>query len=223
MKVKKIKAFSLVELIIVSSILIIVSSSGVLYFSDFIDDLTFKKTINSINDNFETLDNKINKKEIFDYEIYLSWWTDYYSSSENIFDLNTFIEFNELNNWIWKFSFNWATSWTGNIKLYKDYKFIKNDIINYDWSFTWNLDNINKYKITWSFSWNTLNTINFNYFDNKKFIKLIKIMSGSVNLDSIIIKNILWKKKFWDNDLNEKIILVFENEVWRIENLEIKK
>jgi prepilin-type N-terminal cleavage/methylation domain-containing protein len=72
MKEEKIKAFSLIELIVVISILIIVSTSGVFYFTTFIDDLSFKKTINDVKNNFETLENKINKKEIFDYEINLS-------------------------------------------------------------------------------------------------------------------------------------------------------
>jgi len=49
MHLKKIKnkkyAFSLVELIVVSSILIIISSSGMIYFTDFIDDLAFNKMI----------------------------------------------------------------------------------------------------------------------------------------------------------------------------------
>jgi prepilin-type N-terminal cleavage/methylation domain-containing protein len=46
---KKIKnkknAFSLIELIVVTSILIIIASSGTVYFTGFVDDLAFNKMI----------------------------------------------------------------------------------------------------------------------------------------------------------------------------------
>lgn len=224
MKAWKIKAFSLIELIIVISILIIVSTSWIFYFTDFIDDLKFKKSLGIINDNFEILNNKINKKEIFDYEINLSKWEIYYKSSENVFDLDVYIDINNINNEIAEISFSGASSWTWIIKYYEDYKFKKAKEVTYNWIFTWNIINPSVYKITWSFSWNILNTVNFNYFDKKKLIKLIKIDTNiSLDLSSIKIKNILWKKQFWNDDLNEKVILTFEDINWKTETLEIKK
>jgi prepilin-type N-terminal cleavage/methylation domain-containing protein len=223
---KKIKkAFSLIELIIVSSILVIVSSSGVIYFTDFIDNLALKKTISIIWNNFETLDKKIDRKEIFDYELYLSGWTNYYTSSENIFDSDVSIEISSLNldNWIWEIKFNRASSWTGVIKYYKGYKFKKLEQLNYNWSFTGNFLDPFSYKIEWSFSWKTVNSINFNYFDDKKLIRLVKIDTNKDNnIDSIVIKNILWKKTFWNDNVN-KITLTFENNLWKVKTLELNR
>lgn len=227
MHLKKIKnkkyAFSLVELIVVSSILIIISSSGMIYFTDFIDDLAFNKMIIKVWDNFKDLDKKIDRKEIFDYELYLSGWINYYISSENIFDLKTSIKFNNLNSWIWYLSFSWSNSWTGVIKYYSNYKFKKEEIINWTWTFTWSFDNPTNYKIEWSFSWETLNTMYFNYFEKNKYIKLLSIHDGSNYLNSIVIKNILWKKTFWNNNSLDKITLTFEDNLWKTKTLEIKK
>ena len=227
MHLKKIKnkkyAFSLVELIVVSSILIIISSSGMIYFTDFIDDLAFNKMIIKVWDDFKDLDKKIDRKEIFDYELYLSGWINYYISSENIFDLKTSIKFNNLNSWIWYLSFSWSNSWTGVIKYYSNYKFKKEEIINWTWTFTWSFDNPTNYKIEWSFSWEILNTMYFNYFEKNKYIKLLSIHDGSNYLNSIVIKNILWKKTFWNNNSLDKITLTFEDNLWKTKTLEIKK
>ena len=221
---KKRKAFSLIELIIVSSILIIVSTSGVFYFTDFIEELSFKKTINSINDNLETLDNKISKKEIFDYEIEFSKWKLYYEFSENIFDLNIHIDISNTTTETIEISFSWATSGSWIIKYYEDYKFKKAKELMHNWTLTGNIVNPSIYKIIWSFSGNILNTINFQYFDNKKLIKLVRIdTNNNSDLNSIKISNILWKKDFWDNPTNNKAVLYFEDNNWKIETLEIKK
>lgn len=223
MKTSKIKAFSLIELIVVSSILIIVSTSWVFYFVSFIDNLTFKETLSDVKNNFETLNNKISKKEIFDYEMNFSKSNLYYSSSENIVDLDTYIKIDSITDWVITTSFSGATSGTWTIKLYENGKYKKTETIEHDWTFTWSIINTSKYKITWSFSWNILNTINFNYFDSKKLIQLVEIQENSTEVNETKIKNILWKKEFWDDSSVEKIILTFEDNNWRVEILEIKK
>jgi len=224
MKNKKIKAFSMVEVIVVISILIIISSSWIIYFTWFIDDLSFKKTISDIKEKIDSLDNKINKKEIFDYEISFKKWDIYYVSNENLFDLDVHIEIKELINNEIQVWFSWSTSWTWIIKYYENYKFKKSKLINYNWTLTWNFENPSSYKITGSFSWITLNDINFNYFDEKKFIKLVRIDTNTnTDLPTISLKNIIWKKSFWGNEINNEINLTFENNDWKTEVLQIIK
>ena len=214
----------MVEVIVVISILIIISSSWIIYFTWFIDDLSFKKTISDIKEKIDSLDNKINKKEIFDYEISFKKWDIYYVSNENLFDLDVHIEIKELINNEIQVWFSWSTSWTWIIKYYENYKFKKSKLINYNWTLTWNFENPSSYKITGSFSWITLNDINFNYFDEKKFIKLVRIDTNTnTDLPTISLKNIIWKKSFWGNEINNEINLTFENNDWKTEILQIIK
>ncbi len=218
------KAFSIAELIIVSSILILTSLSGVFYFNSYIEELSFKKSINKIKTKFNSLDNKINKKEIFDYEIVFKKNEPYYISWENIFNLETKIKIKEIKNDEISLKFDSTKNWIWKIRLYENDKLKQTKIISQTWIFTWSLKQNNSYKIKSSFSWETLNSINLDYFGDKKPIKLIKIETKTdKDLEKIKAINILWKKEFWENKLNDKLTLTFENESWVTQKLEIKK
>jgi len=222
---KKIKWFTLIELIVVISIIAVISSSWIVYFTDFSDDLKIKNSVSEIKSGIESLDNKIKNREIFDYELTFSWWGLYYFYSENIFNLSTLLKLNrlDLNSWIWEISFSWASSWTWIIRHYAEQKFKKEQELNFIWIFTWSFLEYQNYKINWSFSGETLNNININYFDKERFVKLLEIHSWSTTIPSIKITNILWKKIFWNDENINKITLTFENIDWKREDLEIIK
>jgi len=93
---QKIEAFSLIELIIVISIIAIISSSGMIYFNNFTDKLKINHTLSEIKSDLDSLDNKISNREIFDYELYFEKNKLYYLNSENIFDLDVSLKFNNL-------------------------------------------------------------------------------------------------------------------------------
>lgn len=219
------KAFSLIELIVVISIIAIISSSGMFYYNNFVEKLKISNSVSEIKSDLDSLDNKISKREIFDYELYFEKDKPYYLNFENVFDLDVSLQFNslDLNSWIWVISFSWANSWTWSIKYYENYKFKKQEEIDYNWTFTWSFLEYQNYKILWSFSGQILNNINLNYFDRNKFIRLVNINNWTSDLNSVKIKNILWKKVFWNNESINKIILTFEDNIWRRENLEIIK
>ena len=220
------KAFSLIELIVVISIMATISISWFAYFLKFNDDLKFNSSISNIKKELGYLDNKVLQKEIFDYELFFIKDKKYYYWYENIFDLNKsiFLDSFDEGTWIWVFAFSWANSGTWVIRSYKDIKFQKEEIVSYNWSFNWDFEDYSNYRVTWSISWEILNSVYLNYLDDSDLIKLVWIDTDlSSNLNSIKITNVLWKKTFWDNDSINKIILTFENIDWKLQNLEILK
>jgi prepilin-type N-terminal cleavage/methylation domain-containing protein len=69
MKKSFLKAFTLVELIIVISIITITTTSTVFYFLDFVKNQEVKQRTQLISNNLDQLDKDIEKYKIFDYEI----------------------------------------------------------------------------------------------------------------------------------------------------------
>ena len=234
------KWFSLIELIIVISIMAIISVWGLSYFTGFIDDLKISNAVYEIKGDLDSLDNKVNKKEIFDYELYFSGSSLYYYSYENIFDLDYKLNIGDVDliTWSWVVEINWAVSGTGIIRSYWDYKFIKQEEVILPNNFTWKFGEYKNYTIKWNFSGQILNNIVINYFsdsnldlEKQDYIRLIWINAEQDkswdSYDKIVVKNILWKKIFYNNLWAEidkdKIYLFFENNIWKIESLEISK
>ncbi len=234
------KAFSLVELLVVITIIAIISASWLMYFTDFANNLKIRNAIYEIKGDLEGLDNKINNKKLFDYEIYFEINSLYYYDYKNNFDLNYRQKLVSLdsNTWIWNIKIDWASSWTWRIKYYRDYKFKKEEEISYNWTFSWNFKKYKNNLIEWYFLWEKLNSIDINYFsinnidlETQDYIVLVWINTkqdkSGASYNKIIIKNILWKKEFYDNSLNEiateKIYLFFENNIWKVESLKISK
>ncbi len=219
--------FSLIELIIVISIIAIISVFWMSSFSNKIDSLKFKNILWEISGDLKDLDNKINSKQIFDYEVILEKNQKYYLFNENIFDLDISLKLDSLdeNSWIWNISFSWVNSWSWLIKYYSDsYKFQKQEILDYNKIFTWSFNSSQNYKIIWIYSWSILNNLYINYFDKDKYLQLVNINTNiSTDLNKINIKNILWKKEFWNNSSINKIVLTFEDDLGKSEVLEIKK
>jgi len=69
MKKSIVKAFTLVELIIVIAIITLISSSSVFYFLDFVKNQEINQRVQLIEDNLKKLDKDIKKYNIFDYEL----------------------------------------------------------------------------------------------------------------------------------------------------------
>ncbi len=217
-------AFSFVELIIVISILSIITIFWVSSFSSQIDSLKFKSTLSKISGDIKDLDNKVNTKQIFDYEIKFIKWKKYFLISENIFDLNNKLILSNYDEDTWIIELEiqyWDSTNSGTIIIFSWYKFVKVETKNWNDTFTWAiLKNIDA-KFTWEYSWSILNNLYLQYFWNE--LKLIKIDANTSDLYWIKIKNVLWRKQFWDDDTINKIVLTFEDSLWRVETLELIK
>ena len=234
------KAFTFIELIIVISIMILITTSSVFYFLDFVKNKEVGQKIQILEDNLTKLDKDVSNYKIFDYEVIFdinthSWW---YISYINNFDINNsqYIDsFNSLT-WSWVIKFLW--SWTGSIKIYKKDKFIyktwitSSDTINYDFN-----QEIS-YKIKSTLTWETLNDIWINYYseDNLKpeknnLLNLTDINTKKdkswTNITKLIITNIWWKKVFYSWSLSNKItddnIFLFFESNWVEKFIKITK
>jgi hypothetical protein len=187
--------------------------------------LKFKNILWEISGDLKDLDNKINSREIFDYEVIFEKDKNFYLINENIVDLENKLELDSITAWIWNLKISsWSNSVLASVKSYSWYKFIKEDQKNWNETFTWTILKNQNYKFEATYSWSVLNNLYITPFDKQGYIKLIKIDSNIWSyLNEIKVTNILWKKKFWDNDSINKIVLTFEDDLGKSEILEIKK
>jgi len=227
--------FTLIELIVVISIITVLTSSGVLSFFGFLESQKITINIDSISEEISLLDKKINNHDIYDYELFFSSWSLWYYYYVNKFDIpyGHTIEM-DFNSWTWVIKTNAISSWWIRIlKIYKKHKLFIDRITDWMDVFTWSLNETKNYKIIWTLSWELLNEIYVNYYienniikENEDFLELIKIDSDSiwtVCTEIVKIENIWWNKKiFCWNSIVNKIFLHFEQN-WIEKYIEINK
>jgi len=222
------KAFTLIELIIVISIIILLSWSWVFYFTNYIDQVKIDSNISMIREEFNSFDEQINDRSIYYYELNLkkdSYVYIFYKNSSN-----TWLNLRFDNNFDYKFA-SWtlrliptiAISYNWSLSLYSDNKYQYNKFLSWsdsvDFSFnnTYMSNNIVSY-----LSWNKMNDVYVNYFikprslDNSQdFIYLTSINQKQdktwKSYDNLIIKNILWQKILSSSgDILDEVFLFFE-------------
>ncbi len=226
-------AFTLIELIVVISIITLISSTWIFYFLDFVQEQEINGKLYIVEDEIKQLDKKIKNYEILDYELVFnttSTWSKSYITYINNFDS----ENQELiiTNTTWSWIIKAINSWSWVIQIYKKNKLYVKKMIDRSIDYNYDFDDSQNYKITWTFSWKTINNIIFNYFtednlypEKNNLLELIKISnteSGS-DLWNITITNIWWNKTItdWSNKYNE-IYLLFENN-WKEKFIKIGK
>jgi len=232
---KKIKAFTFIELLVVSAILVLIAGSSVFYFFRFLDSSRLNNWVNDFKDYLESLDKKVRDKDILDYKLFLkknSLYSYAYFNTLNLDNLLIFTWAINYETWSWKLELypNWTSTWAFKIEVYANNKFLKDYFISWDSSFDYSFSKFKNYKVSWTYSWQILNFVNIRYFsklnlDHKKqnYLRLIKIDTDkSSDLDQIFIQNILWRKKFSDNNNSNILKLTFDFN-WKQKILEIKK
>jgi len=230
------KAFTFIELLVVSAILILISTSSVFYFFWFLDQSKLNIWINNIQDQLEELDNNVKNKDILDYEIFLKKDSLFLIEKENTLNLNNILIFSWSNldfytgSWELLLDPSWVEEQALKIDIYANNKFLENFVISWNSHIFYWFSKFQNYKILWTYSWQILNNLNIKYFsesnlDHKKqdYLKLIRIDTDKTNdLDSIYIKNILWRKSFSDNSNSTKLYLTFDVN-WKEKTLIINK
>jgi len=225
MKKTLLKAFTLIELIVVISIITITSTSWVFYFLDYVKNQEISQKINIIKNNINKIDTEVKKYEIFDYEMFFntSNLTLWYITYLNNFDIpyNQTLTLNTIT-WSWNISIQWEASLTWTLKLYKKQKLFLDKEITYNESMDFDFNTDQYYKIKSTLSWEILNEININYFwedninaekNNNIYLTKIEREDSSI-INELTIKNVWWTKTFfsWALELNDnKIYLYFEN------------
>ena len=226
------KAFTLIELLIVITIITILTASGVIYFFRQVSSMKLSSEIEKVVDIIDNFDSKINDKKILDYNFYFKKNSFWFTWSINNLWLDNFQVLN----------MNFET-WTGIInsnsgtvlKIYSWIKFQWDKVINSSWKYSYNfLKNLHS-KIVATLSWTNLNDLLIDYYspynliqDNENKLELININSKSdktwISYNFVEIKNLNWKKYIipdWGSDI-WKIYLFFEKE-WVEKFIEIKK
>lgn len=226
------KAFTFIELLVVITIIVLISSTGVIYFFKQVSSLNVSSEIDKVIDIVDNLDSEIENKKILDYNIYIKNNDFWLTWSINNLWINNSQNLNmNFDTWTWIITSN---SWTY-LKIYwwiKLYKTVQVDSSNnYSYNFWNNVDS----KIESSYSWSILNEVFINYYspdnikkNNEDRLELTNINTKSdkswTSYNSLEIKNINWKKIIipnWWSDIN-KIYLFFER--WWVEKfIEIKK
>ncbi len=215
-------AFTLIELIVVITIIVVITTSWVFYFLDFVKTQGIKQKLIIIEDNIKKLDKKVKNYEIFDYNLKFntsSTWSKLYITSINSFD--TISQTLEIINssWSWEIKVISAT-WTWTIKIYKNNKMFLYEEKDWLSDTYFNFNSSKNYKIESIHSWEILNEISLDYFseeniypDNNNFLELVEINTKKDkswnNYSSITITNIWWNKNIWNNE--NEIFLFFEN------------
>ena len=224
---KKYYAFTLIELLIVISIMIITSISCVFYFSDFVENQGLKQRLFIISDDLNSLDEEIFYYNIYDYELTLDttgnknlWYIVY----KNLFDLIKISKMNlDFDTWIWTwFLENGIASDLWKYKIFKKEKLFLEE--SWSWNKEYIFDSLHNSKITWTLTWIVLNDLIINYFTEKNFSQkewdFVKLVSINTKKDktwtwytNLTIRNIWGNKVFKKNGVEintEKIFLFFE-------------
>ena len=233
---KNLSWFTLIEIIVTISIVILLSSSWVFYFGSFIDSLKIKSDIISLKSHLEDLDKKIQNEKSYDYELYLkkdSLWFYYY---ENILNKPNKLKLISppFNTWTGILELE-DTNFSGSleISISTGINIIAEDFFDTRQSFSLNMSKNDFYEISSSLSGSKINNVWVKYFSKKNLkrqeenlLVLEKILDAdNQEIDEVIIKNIyswIWEwsiKIIWD--YFKKITLIFDNN-WEKEHLVIR-
>lgn len=222
---KRISGFTLIEIIVVISIIILVSSSGIVYFSGFSDRQQLKTELYTLQTIFDEYDTKVKKYEIFDYSLSLSTASGSNKSiiiQENIFDTDytATLEFNDNSGSGSLEIFPNTSTWVWNLSGYKWHKRIIEQNLSWDSIFNgtyYNDTNYSFYSQLWE---STLNSNIIYYFSElnidsnvESWIELTWIYTtpdkSDTWIESLAITNISWEKS--NSIWSETIYLFFES------------
>lgn len=209
--------FTLVELIVVISLIAIMSINSVFYFNDFIWKQELSYDLSQLENVINDLDKEINSQESFDYTLYFEKDSYGYSISQDTIWSDTLQQITfDTTTETWNVILI-PSSWEiWEIKIYDWDKKINQ--LTKNWSESLELDIINDTSIISTLSWSTLNNLSLSYFDVDKeteikntFILdiLDKDMSSHTELT---IQNISWNKVYYSSTqtLESPIYVIFE-------------
>lgn len=233
---KIIKAFTLIELLIVTTIITVISSAWIFYFLDFIQDQEISQKLYVIEDNLKNLDKQVKNYEIFDYEIIFNPInsTKFYKTYTNIYDSDKQLLFLDDS---WNGRVLWTLYWTWILKIYKNEKLFINIAIDRTANYDYVLNEYPHYKISWTASWNVLNDVYIDYFSESNIfpeenndIILTSINTQKdkswIDITNLKVTNVWWIKKFYDNWTEEptynNVFLFFDNN-WKEKFIKISK
>ncbi len=205
------KWFSFIEIIVVSTLLIVVTVSWGYYFQDFIKNQEMNIYINSFEEYIKKQDLKIKNKQIYDYQIEVYDW--YVSTFSNTSWLDKYLQFTPTDIW-WEYYIYWWNS--EDIVYYTLYKWVKKIE---DWNISWDsiisIEKWNNYTLEAQIENQNINSAEIFIFDDNNQLDVYNIVDNSNNqLNSLLIENYWWNKyyKNWQNNsvLDSPIQVIFD-------------
>lgn len=208
--------FSIIEIIIVVSIMTIIWFFWVSRFNSLLWEQNLELELANFNNFIESLDDSLWKNNT-DYSLFLYTWSNFYHYYTNLqykkWNVNIYI-----NSYTWKLKLNTDLTWNWQNLIYFNNKLIKTDFIASSWSIDLNIYNKWKYKVSWNIGDDYFNDVYVDYFsdlDRESNIKLIDIIYNTTSHTWIIIKNNLsWKKRYYNilgDEILDEISLKFES------------
>lgn len=222
------QAFTLIELLIVITIITLITSWWVIYFFKQVSSLKLSSEINTIIDIVDTLNSEVESRNIVDYSINIDLAnnTRWFSYTTNTLWLDKLQEL-DLNSstGIGVLSTNYTWTWSYVFKTFSWIKFEWENIIDATESFSKSFLDNSEYKISWSFSGSILNNIYIKYYSDDNivigsdnYLELVKITETNDNTwtqySSVEIKNLNWKKIIkWNTGWElESVYLYFQRD-----------
>jgi len=153
-------AFTLIELIVVSMIIVLLSASSMFYFFDFLDQRELFIHTDIFSSEIESLDDQVKNFEISDYSLSFSGWASYYIWNKNILWVDDPVSMNLDSNMSATFEIatgSWTQAW--NYSIYEDSKLVSHKIVPADIDQTYEFTVGKSYEIQSYLSGATLNTL----------------------------------------------------------------
>jgi hypothetical protein len=190
--------FTFVEILVVVAILTLVSWVSISSFNRSFERQSLIDEINIFSNLIKDYDKDI-WNDITDYNIYISTWSFYYYTLNNLY--KPVIQSISFNSFTWTIKTNDLIKRNMNLTIYFDNKKLYTVSLSSTWNYFYNVKNKWKYEFFSSISGELLNTIYVDYFtktDIKKNIELTEIKDQSWNIyTGVIIKNDLSKNKLF--------------------------
>lgn len=231
-------AFSLIELIVVLSIIAIAWFSSISFFWDFSDKNIINQDLSILKQNIDKYDKDIKNMKIYDYKMIIKTWSLAYITYTNYInqDYKALLDFNN-DSLTWSLYTNWEISiWTifsfdsyNNNKLFISSNIDAKDKQMFDFS------SLNKVEISSSISWSIVNNVYLDYYSQENSYTWTnlanKLVLTNINtkddkswrwFDYIEIENINNKKFIKDKSghIVDKVFLFFQK-WWKEVSLEI--
>lgn len=233
--IKKIKAFTLIEIMLVVAIISFLTVSWISYFNNFVDEKKIETNNLIIENKINDLNQKVKNKEILDYKAIFLNTREYllYRYNQTTKTASSTINIDKT---IKSFTLSLNLTDTGSweVKLYNDNKFLNSKLIDQKWIYTGFLDQYQNYYFDSKFTlWQDNLWIMYFSEDNltNSWIETSFIQANTkqdktwLKTTDFRLENINWNIKFYSGTLlwDTKEVYLFFEKGWFEKSIKISK
>lgn len=233
--IKKISAFTLIEIMLVVAIISFLTVSWISYFNNFVDEKKIETNNLIIESKINELNQKVKNKEILDYKALFIDTKDYllYRYNQTIKAVSSTISIDKTTR-SFTLSLNLTDTWSWEVKLYKDNKFLNSKLIDQRDAYTGFLNQYQNYYFDSNFTlWQDNIWIMYFSEDNltNSWIETSFTQANTkqdkswLKTTDFILENINWNLKFysWSLQWDTKEVYLFFEKWWFEKSIKISK